>query len=166
MSASIWERLNNFFSNQSGFPEIHISNLSKDSVVKAYSLVLSLGKSLVGTPLLWDRRDRREKPVISVEDPAKLVVEEKAEPFHLLIRGIEFAASKLPDIGVFVFPHAISFDFAPGKDWGENQILAFLELIAKVSNLNPATVVSLEEIIDTETKASFFQTLNSLRMQD
>ncbi len=160
-----WEKIRTLFENDSGiFPEICICNLSGEAVVEIFNHIKSLTKTYVGKPCFFDRRESREKLLLSETDPAGMVVKGEAEPFHFLVRGLEISKTRLPDLGVFILQNAVSLDFEPGQDWGEFQAYGLLTLLRDLSELGKncstsagALFIRLEDIISPEIRQEFLK---------
>lgn len=156
MMPTFWSRMRPLFDSGDGaLPEICIGRLEERQVVDVYLLIRSLGTSLVGFPLIRDMRDRCDKPLDSIADPAELVVQAKVEPFHFLIRGIAFNARRLPDLGVYILPDAVAIDYQCGPEWREPQVNALFELLRRIRRIAPLANITLQEIPDPSLEARF-----------
>lgn len=168
-----WEKIRALFEDDSGnFPEICICNLSSEAVIEIFTRIKSITKTFVGKPFFFDRRDGKEKLLLSEENPAGLVVKGEADPFHFLVRGLEIDGTRLPDLGVFVLQNAISLDFEPGREWGECQTLGFITLLSQLSDIGEkistsvgAVFLRLEEIISPELRQGFLKVFSEFRLK-
>lgn len=156
MMQTFWSRVRPLFDSEDGeIPEICIGDLEEPQVVQVYSLIRSLGSSLVGSPMIHDMRDRLDKPLDSFENPAELVVLAKIEPFHFLVRGIQFHGNRLPDLGVYVLPKAVALDYQCGPEWREPQVNALFELLRRIRGVVPLANIALREVPDPSYSLRF-----------
>lgn len=80
---------------------------------------------------LWLRAEETEVPFGGPGD-AQRVIDGTADAFHVLLGGLVVDGVPLPDIGVFVFPDSLGFDVAPGPEWSDAAIAAFIALLASL----------------------------------
>lgn len=127
------DSLQNLFSQDDGsLPEIFVHGLSGAEIVEIYTMIRQVNRFLVGSPFFRHRGDHQDKPLDSVPNAAQLVVAGEADPFHFLTRGIVLGETSLPDLGVFVFDHAVALDYEKGPAWGTPQIKGLFELLRMV----------------------------------
>jgi len=83
---------------------------------------------------LWLTESKTEAP-FSGPESALFVVSGAAEAFHVVLGGITGSGGRIPDVGVFVFPDCLVFDYQMGFDWGPQEIQSLLELLRQLCEL-------------------------------
>lgn len=123
--------LANYFNRDDGsLPEIEVRFESCDGVVTGLKHLFSHGAHDVsaGGARLW-MKDSSESRSFEGPSDAELVVAGAAEPFHLVLAGIDCAGSRLPDLGVFISSDALVLDYRMGPEWGAREIDGLLWLL-------------------------------------
>ncbi|QDU57612.1 hypothetical protein [Aeoliella mucimassa] len=143
----LWEQLHDQFDTDDGsLPDVYFENLNPDAIIGAYELLISRAKSTVTEcPVFWSKTDEQEHPLNSVPNAAALVVCDEAEPFHVVLGGIEARGTVIPDLGVFVFQECIALDYRMGAEWGPLQLDAFFGLLLELSALDQTCRLTLDE---------------------
>jgi hypothetical protein len=132
----LWEAIHELFDTISGeLPEIDLDCLSGHQIIKIFSLLAAHSKEILGT--FWDNKMNADRPICSVENAAKMVVEGKASCFHALMRGIEINGTAIPDLGVFVYEDNMSLDYRMGPKWGPRELAALFQLLGRIKKLAP-----------------------------
>lgn len=125
----IWNQLHNLFDTADGsLPDIFIEPLSGAQVVEIYRKTMIPAK-LHGEPKVWDKKTQADRPLRSLDDPARAVVQGEIESFRHILEDLKINNVLLPELTVCVEPDSVSFDYSPGDSWGPNeveQLLAFL----------------------------------------
>jgi hypothetical protein len=153
----VWKRLHFLFDTDDGalYP-VRLTGLDADGVAAAFAFIRSRARLSPDT-VFWHRGLDREERLIAYREPARLVAAGEAEPFHVLARGLSLGGVTLPDLGVFVWPEAITLDYRPGPAWGEPQVLALFELLRQLTALAPGSRVRLEEHVRPAVERRFVE---------
>lgn len=120
-----------FDTDDGALHDIRLTALSERGLIAGFAFVRS--HSLV-TPdaLFWHTGLERDLRVADYPDVAELVARGVAEPFHVLASALRFRGAVIPDLGVFVWPDEITFDYRAGPEWTEPQLLALFELLRQI----------------------------------
>ena len=134
----LWEQLHNLFdTNDGSLPDIELNNLTTDQVENIY-LYLRLSSKLIShSSYFWSFITDEEILVDSVENAASLVVNDEAECFHILIGGLCFGGTSIPDLGVFVSRDSICLDYRMGQEWGSTELGALFILFSRIREIAP-----------------------------
>jgi hypothetical protein len=164
----LWDLLHDLFDTDDGsLPEIELTNLNSSQISKIYLFLVSLGKEIKPKGItFWDNELNQARSIDSVENPATLITEYRASPFHIVISSITLDEITIPDLGVFIFQESISMDYRKGTLWTPDKLYALLELLCQIKNLAPEVNISLQES-ESEEKCRRFQTvLNRLLLEN
>ncbi len=123
------EILDLFSVDDGGLPEICLQGLTGNEVEEIYQALRQATRFLVGSPVFRHRGEHADKPLDSVPNAARLVVQGEADPFHFLCRGITVDGVPLPDLGVFVLDTAVALDYERGPAWGPSQVAGLFRLV-------------------------------------
>lgn len=121
-----------FAADDGGLPEICLHGLSGPEVEDIYQILRQKTRFLVGSPVFRHRLERCDKPLDSVPNAARLVVQGEADPFHFLCRGITVDDVLLPDLGVFVLDNAVALDYERGPAWEAPQVAGLFRLLREL----------------------------------
>jgi hypothetical protein len=138
MSESVWELLHEHFETDDGsLPDIYIRNVSSEGVVRIWNSLREHSSGIAGEATLWHDGEARRLNVNSVENAADLVISGAAEPFHVVLRGVSFEGTSIPDLGVFVFLDEVDLDYRMGPEWSRSGVEALLRLLIMLRGLAP-----------------------------
>ena len=130
-------------------PDITFDYGESRVVDAAYRLILDRATTISEGAYYWSRR-RNEECVIRFDDePALPLLDNDAEPFHVVFGGLRSSAGALiPDLGVFVLaPCEIALDYRMGHEWDEGAILGLFELMRDLHRLATPVQISHEHNI-------------------
>ena len=113
--------------------DLDIVFASPDSVIAAFEalFVRHGGRNVAKHAGLWLRVEETEVPFTDPGD-ARRVIDGAADGFHVLLGGLVVDGVALPDIGVFLHADTLGFDIAPGPEWTDAAIAAFITLLASL----------------------------------
>ena len=152
----LWKELHYLFDTDDGsLPEIWIVNLSKEGVVAIFSYLQNACRAIANGAVFWSLEDQQEKPINSVPNAADLVVQGRAEPFHLLCQGLTYDGVVLPDIGAFVFGNQIALDYRMGKEWDALKLRALFGILKEAKTIDSRARISIEEYASPQVRKQF-----------
>lgn len=153
----LWQELHHLFdTNDGSLPEIHLSFSNPQATIRAYGILRSRSKGfLTEDPTYYSIVDGMDVRLDSVEDPAALVVGEQAEPFHVVLAGMEVNGIPIPDIGVFVLPREVMLDYRMGLSWRAPELEALFALLFELAALDEGASPALEECMPKRDKERF-----------
>src|SRR5258708_1966696 len=127
-----WDRLRWLFEvDDGGLYDIRLSGLDELGLAKAFEFGRSRA-CIAPNATFWHTVLNCEQRVADYPDAAHLIVDGVAEPFHVLATGLLFDGVGVPDLGVFVWPDELTFDYRMGPQWGSPQLLALFELLRQL----------------------------------
>jgi hypothetical protein len=161
MRESVWELLHDQFETDDGsLPDIYINNVSSEGVVRIWNALREHSSGLGGEPTLWHNGEERDVDVNSVENAADLVISGETHQFHVVLRGVTFEGTSIPDLGVFVFPDGVDLDYQMGPEWSPSSVEALLRLLTMLSGLAPDCEVVLPQEYPPEFRNRFSKALS------
>ena len=129
-----WDRLRWLFeTDDGGLYDIRLTGLDEAGLVKAFEFMRSRA-NITPDALFWHIGLQDNQRVADYPDPARLVAQGVAEPFHVLATGLEFDGAVIPDLGVFVWDNELTLDYRKGTEWGRPQLLALFELLRQLAS--------------------------------
>lgn len=139
---SIWSQIRDLFeTNDGSLPEIELTNLDSGAIPRLFASLWRRGHdTTAGGASYCDRRDGQDKPIASVEDAANAAVHvcnQEAQSIHVVLGGLGSAEAPMPDLGVFVHPDGLVFDYRMGPAWGPQQVAALFELLHTIAETAP-----------------------------
>lgn len=159
----LWNQVHHIFDVDVGsFPEICICGLSANQVSNAYLFIRQIAGFVVGSPRFFNRETGCEMGIDEVENAARLVCEQKASPFHFMLRNLKHEPGIVHELGVFILDNAIALDYEKGPLWGEREIEALLQIIRKIMGDAPGPFVRLEEAVSNEDRQLLNDSLDRL----
>ncbi len=113
--------------------DLDIVFASPGGVIAAFDALFARhgGRNVAKHADLWLREEETEVPFTGPGD-AQRVVDGTADGVHVLLGGLVVDGVALPDIGVFVHADTLGFDIAPGPEWTDAAIAAFITLLASL----------------------------------
>ena len=142
MVADLWNKLRVCFEADDGsLPGIEIANLTGPQVGNIYRMLRQRSVMVTPNAEFWSETKQTSEPVDSVANPALLVAQGGAAPFHHCVGGIQVGDVVLPDLGLFVFKDMIELDYRMGADWGQEQVSALFQLLFEICEMAPQAVV-------------------------
>jgi hypothetical protein len=125
-----------FETNDGSLPEIEVTFSDPSRMPLAFQHLYSRGAQNVTANggSLWLTRSQIDVP-FSGPESASLVRSGAADAFHVVLGGIAGSDRKIPDLGVFVFPDCLAFDYRMGSDWGAQEIQSLLALLRQLHEL-------------------------------
>ncbi|MFC7516354.1 hypothetical protein ACFQUU_15170 [Herbaspirillum sp. GCM10030257] len=123
-------------------PEIVVDFHSPNQVRDAFAFLFRLGGKDItaGGAALWNREEEKETEFRTPDD-FELVFSGAADPFHLVLRGLESDGVILPDLGVFVDPHSMVLDYRMGAEWGDSKVASFIAMLRELVRLGGTITV-------------------------
>lgn len=159
-----WEVIGKYFAPDDGScPEICLMQLSAGEVESIFANLLSRNPRLVGNPFFLDLADHIEKPLHSVPNPASLVTQKAAEPFHVLLQRVATPVGEIPELGVFVLPDIIALDYVKGPTWTKEHVGAFLCLFHQLLELVETPNITVDSQEGPDFPGDFGQALGLYR---
>lgn len=136
--SQLWNQLHDLFDTDDGsLPDIELNNLTAEEIENIYAYLRLNSKIVSCGAYFWSITTQEEVPVDSVENAASLVVRGEAEGFHILVGGLTFGETVIPDLGIFVFKDSISLDYRMGQEWGSAEVDALFALFSKIREIAP-----------------------------
>ena len=143
---AIWDLVQDLFEEEDGsLPDILIAEIAPEAIARVYGYLRTHSTVITKYPYFWDKARNQEAHVDSVPNAAQRLLEGMAEPFHIVLRGLTFRNTEIPDLGVFVFADKIILDYHAGKEWSESQVLALFELLRHICNIDPNARIKYDE---------------------
>ncbi|MBO6518563.1 MAG: hypothetical protein JJ900_16840 [Rhodospirillales bacterium] len=157
MTQSLWTDLRALFEEDDGtLPEIRITYVKRDAVVAGYAMLREVpGTAINDGAGFWCKLRHEERPLDSVPNAAALVVAGDAEPFHVVLRGMQLEGTTMPDLGVYVFPGQLALDYRKGTGWNAEVLGALFLLLADLSALDEAASLGLDDHAPAEDEQKF-----------
>lgn len=125
-----------FDTNDGSLPEIEIHFSQSEITRAAFELFFTAGArdATVGGASAWSPSEASDLPFPG-KDATALVIAGEVECFHVVLAGIEFANTEIPDLGVYFDPLSLTLDYRMGSSWGESQVHSFVLLLKKLVEL-------------------------------
>ncbi len=153
----LFNKIGDFFTVDDGsFPEICICHLDQEEIADGYLLMRNSASFVVGAPMFQNLLENREMPLSECENPAKLVCEGNARPFHFMLRQLKLENCVIPELGIFILDNAIALDFQKGRYWGEKEIEGLFLLLYWLRKNSTKSIIRLEDILNPADKENFF----------
>lgn len=113
--------------------DLAVTFASPDGMLAAFDALFARhgGRNIAKDAYLWLRAEEAERPFTGPAD-ARRVLEGTADCFHVLLGSLVIDGVPLPDLGIYVYPDSLDFDFAPGPEWTEAAIAALIALLASL----------------------------------
>jgi len=142
----IWSQLRDLFEHDDGsLPEIELTNFRAAAIPGHFATLWRRGRDVTASGASYcSRHDWQDRPIVSAEDAASAaarVCSQEAESIHVVLGGLEYAGSRIPDLGVFVYPDGLVLDYRMGAAWGPRQVAALLELLLAIAETEPDLAV-------------------------
>ncbi|EKD82276.1 MAG: hypothetical protein ACD_39C01390G0001, partial [uncultured bacterium] len=129
----LWNETHHIFDVDDGsFPEICICGLSADQISAGYLFIRKIADFIVGGPRFFNSAANCEMKLDEVENPARLVCEKRANPFHFMTRSIRYEQGRVHELGIFILDNAVALDYEKGPIWGEREIETPLHIILTI----------------------------------
>lgn len=113
--------------------DVDIVFASPDGVIATFDALFARhgGRNVAKNASLWLWAEKTETPFTGPGD-ARRVIDGTIDGFHVLLDSLVVDGVPLPDIGVSVHTDTLGFDFAPGPEWTDTAITAFIALLASL----------------------------------
>jgi len=143
----LWKELRDLFETDDGsLTEINIKFKKSEAIVHGFALLRKrANKTIPENASFWSKVREEDQLVNSVPNAASLVVDDKAQPFHIVLSGIKSNGIEIPDLGVFIFQMQITIDYKMGHEWGPEELEAFFELLRDIAACDENSSVVLQE---------------------
>lgn len=143
----LWEYLRDLFEVDDGsLPEFNVQFADSHAVIAGFALLRERARGIESPDAnFWSKISNSQQPVKSVPNAAALVVTGEAEPFHVVLEGVESDGVRLPSIGVSIFPDLIGLDYRMGPGWNPTTVAALFNLLADLAKLDAEARLALEE---------------------
>lgn len=147
-----WNELEPLFQTPDGaLPDIELNNVFPKSVAIGYEFIRDNSVWPTHTvPSYWSKTAERDVDFTQSDNPAKYVVEETADSFHICFDStLSPSGYKIPNLGVFIFQDSISLDYRAGPDWNVEAIKGLFEVIGYIYSIsNTMSLKHLGNICD------------------
>jgi hypothetical protein len=134
----LWLALRDLFAKDDGsLPEIWIAGIESGCLNATFERLREAGGWIPSSQTIWLKAEDQELPLASIDQPARLVQDGRADSFHCTVRDARWRNEELPDLGIFVYRHGIDIDYRMGPEWTAAAIAALIDLLgyaAKASN--------------------------------
>lgn len=152
-----WNDLRDLFEVDDGsLPEIRIRYVDRRATALGYDILQKRATGVVSPiPNFWSKVTEEEIPIAAVPNAAALVVSGEAEPFHVVLGGIDMNGTTIPDLGVFVFSDQIVLEYRMGPHWSHREVSALFELLTNLVTLDTQASISLKDRALDEVKDGF-----------
>jgi hypothetical protein len=149
-----------FNMDDGSLPDIEVCNLTKDEVISGYEIIRSSSVEIISqNPSYWSISKAKEIGLTIDDNPSNLVVDGKAEPFHICFGGIiSPTGKKIPNLGLYVFQDCLAFDYRKGPEWDLEAIKGLFELLMKILKGNNNPTISHKSNID-DPEGTIFQNI-------
>jgi hypothetical protein len=130
--------------NDGSLPDIEFDFGIEKCVATAYQVIQNQSSYINSLkPYYWSRSREIEMPIIFGQNPAEILLNGDAEPFHLVFGGIISPSGKsVPDLGVFVLGETvISLDYRMGEYWNKESVEGLFELMMSMKSLSCNTKI-------------------------
>jgi hypothetical protein len=152
----LWSELRDHFEIDDGsLPEIRVDYADPEAMIRGYATLREQARNVHGHLSFWSISDEEARPLDSVPNAATLVVSGEAEPFHVLLVGVQPRGITLPDLGVFVDADRLTLDYRMGDEWGPAEVESLFALLSSLAAFDPRSSVSLQEGVLPEVEARF-----------
>jgi hypothetical protein len=156
----LWNELHDLFDpddeDDNWFPEIYINYTKGEATVAGYALLRRRAERVVTEkPYFWSKVHDAEQALDSVSNAAALVVAGEAEPFYVVLGGIQAHNTIIPDLGVFVFVDGLNLDYRMGPHWGPCELEALFQVLVELAALDSNATISLDENFHADEEARF-----------
>lgn len=123
-------------------PEIVVDFHSPNEVRDAFAFLFQIGGKDItaGGASLWIREEEKETEFRSSDD-IEFVLSGAADPFHLVLGGLQIGGVRLPDLGVFVDPHSMVLDYRMGAEWSEDKVASLIAMLKELVRLGGTITV-------------------------
>jgi hypothetical protein len=109
-----------------------------------YSFIRRGSRLLTGSTEFWDSRQQRSVALDEVPNAAELVANGHADPFCFWFTGLRIATVELPELGLFVWPDAVTLIYRMGPHWTREAITAFFGLLRELYQFAPQAAIATE----------------------
>jgi hypothetical protein len=130
--------------NDGSLPDIEFDFGEEKLASAAYALIQKQASCLTSRGAhYWSKSKEIDIPIEFGENPAQLVLNGEAEPFHVVFGGMRSSSGHIiPDLGLFILgPTQISLDYRMGKDWNQAAIEGLFELMLSLNRLTANTKI-------------------------
>jgi hypothetical protein len=157
-SSWLWQSLRDLFEVDDGsLPEIWVNYVDTQATVSGYDLLRKRAVAVVTQePYFWSMVQNAEVPLEAVPSPAALVVSGDAEPFHVVLGGIDSRGAVIPDLGIFVFPDQLALDYKMGPQWNQLKVQGLFGLLSELVAFDSRATLSLEENVIPDVRGRFY----------
>ncbi len=149
-----------FKEDDGSLPDIEVCNLTRDEVISGYEIIRSSSKLIITqNPCYWSILEEKEVTITFDENPAGLVVDGRAEPFHIVFGEISSPkGGKVPNLGLYVFQKCLALDYRRGPEWDIQVIMGLFELLKKMTKGNRNQAICHKGNID-DPEGKLFQNI-------
>jgi hypothetical protein len=123
-----------FETDDGSLPEIEVAFDKSSQVVSGFELLIRCGGKDVtagGGASISFVDDDHERPFAGAAD-VELIASGRANPLHIVLRGITSSGCEIPDLGVLICPKDLVFDYRMGPEWKTLEIMAFMALLRQL----------------------------------
>lgn len=107
----------------------------------AYEHVMSRS-TVGGDPVAWHIGEARDRPIVGLTCPARLVIDGVIAPFRHCLADLHVNGIELPQLTICVEPDAVSFDYRMGPGWNDRTVEALFSLLAALMQVAPSAAIS------------------------
>ena len=142
----LWRDLHDLFDTDDGsLPEIRVDYRDPEGTRAGYVLLRQHARRVLPFNASVSVVGSGEIPIDRLEDPAGLVTSRRAQPFHVVLTGVEVDGTGVPDLGVWVFPDQLALDYRMGPAWSPRELHALFALLLALTGCDPNSSISLQE---------------------
>lgn len=134
----LWRELADLFAEDDGsLPEIRLLEVSPDGAAKILDELRNGAEPLEANQTVWLDEREQELPLRDVPDAGALAATGRISTLHVVLRGIRSRGTRLPDLGVSIWPGEVALDYRMGGEWNADVLAAFVELLGELRKLDP-----------------------------
>jgi hypothetical protein len=135
LETRLWRRLHHLFEEDDGsLPDIFVEGLHDSQLTDVYRFVRSHSR-IYDDPGLWTLETKRDTPIRELDDPVKLLIDGKVDPFVHGLEDFEVDGTKLPLVIVFVWRDFMILNYRMGEEWGPRQLHALFRFLSTLKDM-------------------------------
>ena len=142
-----------FIHDDGSLPDFYFEKLTAEQVCVLYNWLRSRG-GIFGEPLVWDTEQKRDVLVTNELPAAERVVSGRYQNFRHGLNRLEMNGVIIPQLTVEVTPDLICIDYRAGAEWGDQEIVAMMELLRTLQQFAPDA--ELFHMFEGEERTSWF----------
>jgi hypothetical protein len=149
----LWRELGDLFAEDDGsLPEIRLIEVSADGAANIFDELCSRAEPLETNQTVWLDEREQELPLRDVPDAGALAATGRISTLHVVLRGIRSRGTRIPDLGVSIWPGEVALDYRMGSGWNADVLAAFVELLGELRKLDPGARLAAAGELDLMPK--------------